>query len=114
MAGDANSVASANEPRVYCVVINWNGWRDTVACLGSLVAQDYPSLTMLVVDNASTDDSVARIREAFPGIELLQSDENRGFAAGSNVGIRRALEKDAEFVWLPITIRSRRRTRLAS
>lgn len=93
-------MARASEPRVYCVVINWNGWRDTLACLQSLAAQNYPSLTTLVVDNASTDDSVARIREAFPEIELLQSDENRGFAAGSNVGIRRALQTGAEFVWL--------------
>ena len=87
-------------PPVVCVVLNWNGWRDTIPCIESLAAQDYPALHVLVVDNASTDDSVERIRAAFPSTELLQSDANRGFAAGCNLGIRLALERGAAFVWL--------------
>lgn len=100
MEAVGNGAARPGAARVCCVVINWNGWQDTVACLQSLVAQDYASLTILVVDNASTDDSVAKIRAAFPKIKLLQSDANRGFAAGSNLGIRHAMEEGAEFVWL--------------
>jgi GT2 family glycosyltransferase len=57
-------------------------------------------LHVLVVDNASTDDSVERIREAFPATELLQADANLGFAAGCNLGARLALERGAAFVWL--------------
>jgi GT2 family glycosyltransferase len=95
-----NGAVSLGAPRVSCVVVNWNGWQDTLACLESLVAQDYPSLTILVVDNASSDGSAGKIRAAFPDIEVLQSDDNRGFAAGSNLGIRRAMESGAEFVWL--------------
>ena len=83
-----------------CVVLNWNGWRDTIPCLESLYAQDYAGLQVMVVDNASSDDSVERIRGSFPGVELVQSGANRGFAAGCNVGIRLALERGAEFVWL--------------
>lgn len=94
------NAAKTKSPRVACVVINWNGWRDTVACVKSLVAQDYPELRILVVDNASTDDSVERIRAAFPEVSLLRAEENRGFAAGSNLGIRCALKHGAEFVWL--------------
>jgi GT2 family glycosyltransferase len=82
------------------VVINWNGWQDTLACVEALLKQDYPALQIVVVDNASTDDSVKRIRAAFPQIALVQADENRGFAAGSNIGIRLAMENGAEFVWL--------------
>lgn len=100
MAVAASGAVNGCAPRVSCVVINWNGWRDTVACLESLAVQDYPSLSILVVDNASTDDSVEKIRAAFPEIEVLQTEANRGFAAGSNAGIRRALEQGAEFVWL--------------
>jgi GT2 family glycosyltransferase len=81
-------------------VVNWNGWRDTVACVASVRAQEYPSLEILVVDNASTDDSVERIRAAFPAVELVQAQANRGYAAGGNVGIRRALERGTNFVWL--------------
>jgi GT2 family glycosyltransferase len=87
-------------PLVVCVVLNWNGWRETIPCLESLAAQDYPAFQVLVVDNASTDDSVELIRAAFPAVELLQSQENGGFASGCNIGIRVALERDAAFVWL--------------
>ena len=87
-------------PRVSCVVINWNGWRDTIACVESLVAQDYAELSIIVVDNASTDDSVERIRAAFPELAVLRAERNGGFAAGANLGIRCALERGAEFVWL--------------
>lgn len=100
MQVNRSSAAETQSPHVCCVVVNWNGWRDTVACLESLVSQDYPELKILVVDNASTDDSVQRIRAAFPRVRLLQAEENRGFAAGSNVGIRCALAHGAEFVWL--------------
>jgi GT2 family glycosyltransferase len=89
-----------NAPLVFCVVVNWNGWRDTAACLESLMMQDYPSLRIVVVDNASTDDSVERIRAAFPAIDVLRAKANRGFAAGGNVGIRFGLERGAAFVWL--------------
>jgi GT2 family glycosyltransferase len=85
---------------VVCVVLNWNGCRDTISCLQSLAEQDYPALQIVVVDNNSTDDSVAHIREAFPSVEMLQSPANHGFAAGCNLGTRLALERSAAFVWL--------------
>lgn len=100
MPVNRSTVAETRSPQVCCVVINWNGWRDTLACLESLVSQDYPELRIVVVDNASTDDSVQRIRAAFPRVNLLRAEENRGFAAGSNLGIRCALAHGAEFVWL--------------
>jgi GT2 family glycosyltransferase len=84
---------------VVCVLLNWNGWRDTVPCIQTLLTQDAP-LTIIVVDNASTDDSVQRIHAAFPQIEVLQAGANHGFAAGCNVGIRHALGARADFVWL--------------
>ena len=66
--------------------------------------QDYPQLQVLLVDNASTDDSVAQIREAIPRlgprVELVQAPSNGGFASGCNIGIRIALDRGARFVWL--------------
>jgi GT2 family glycosyltransferase len=53
-------------PQVTAVTLNWNRADDTLACLASLSEQSYPNLHLLVVDNGSTDDSVARIRDAFP------------------------------------------------
>jgi GT2 family glycosyltransferase len=95
-----SGAVKANAALVFCVVVNWNGWQDTVGCIESLVAQDYPSLRIVVVDNASTDDSVEQIRAAFPAVEVLHGGGNYGFAAGGNVGIRFALEHGAAFVWL--------------
>ncbi len=60
----------------------------------------YPEIRIIVVDNASTDDSVARIRQAYPEILMLESRENLGFAGGNNIGIRYALAHDADYVWL--------------
>jgi GT2 family glycosyltransferase len=87
-------------PQVTCVVLNWNGWRDTLDCLACLSRMDYPRLSVLVVDNGSTDESVSRICAAFPGIPILQSLSNLGFAAGTNLGVRAALESGADYVWV--------------
>lgn len=87
-------------PRVHIILLNWNGWRDSLACLESLHALTYPNWTVTVVDNASTDDSVAYIRSRFPEMDLLESNRNLGFAEGNNLGIRRALASGADYVWL--------------
>lgn len=87
-------------PTVFIVVLNWNGWRDTDACLGSLAGLDYPSYRVVVVDNASTDGSEAQLRARHPHVTLLQSGANLGFAGGNNVGLRYALAEGANYVWL--------------
>ncbi len=90
----------SSQPQVTCVVLNWNGWRDTVDCLAALKECTYPELTVLVVDNGSTDNSVQKIQDAYPDLLLLQSTSNLGFAGGNNIGIRYALAHGAEYVWL--------------
>jgi GT2 family glycosyltransferase len=80
---------------LHAVVVSWNGREDTLACLASLGA-----LPVVCVDNGSTDGSPAAIRERFPHVELLETGVNLGFAGGNNVGIRRALERGADWVLL--------------
>src|SRR5450830_1576724 len=86
--------------RVDVVVLNWNGWQDTIACLASLQRQDYPHFNLLVVDNGSTDGSVDQIKKAMPALELLQTGANLGFGGGCNAGIKLALARGADYVWL--------------
>lgn len=54
-------------PRVSVIILNWNGWEDTVECLESLYRITYPNYDVIVVDNGSTDDSIRKIREYAEG-----------------------------------------------
>lgn len=88
-------------PKIGTVILNWNGWRDTLACLTSIQQADYPASRhqIVVVDNGSTDESVAQLR-GHNGLTLLELPRNVGFAAGSNVGIRHALANGCDCVLL--------------
>jgi GT2 family glycosyltransferase len=77
------------------VVLSWNGRDDTLDCLESLRGID-----TICVDNGSADGSADAVAERFPDVELIRTGVNLGFAAGNNVGIRRALERGADWVVL--------------
>jgi GT2 family glycosyltransferase len=87
-------------PNVCIALLNWNGWQDTVGCLASLQKIDFKEYCIVVIDNGSTDDSVLRIREQFSKIEIIQLQQNLGFAGGCNVGIRHAFALGVQYVWL--------------
>ena len=89
-----------SKPFVSIVILNWNGFRDTLECLASLEALTYDFYEIIAIDNASTDGSEQKIREAHPNLTLIQSGANLGFAGGNNVGIRHALQGGADYVWL--------------
>jgi GT2 family glycosyltransferase len=88
------------QSKVFIVVLNFNGWRDSAACLSSLRQLHYDNYEIVVVDNGSTDDSVARIRSQYSCLRLIEAGKNLGFAGGCNLGIRQALAHSAEFIWL--------------
>ncbi len=70
------------------IVLSWNGAEDTLACLASLAKVESPEFTTLLVDNGSTDGTVAHVRRAFPQVEILELPKNLGFAGGNNAGFR--------------------------
>ena len=72
------------------IVPNYNGCQYLGRCLSSLHAQSLKDFEIIVVDNGSSDDSVAFIRKHFPGVQLVLLNENKGFARAINVGIGRA------------------------
>ncbi len=86
--------------RVEVIVLNWNGWVDTLACLTTLQRLDYSNFGLIVVDNGSTDNSVTEIRAHYPDITLLQTGANLGFGGGCNLGMRHALACGVDYVWL--------------
>ncbi|MCR5395626.1 MAG: glycosyltransferase family 2 protein [Bacteroidales bacterium] len=73
------------------IILNWNGWKDTLACLDSL-SKVQGDFRVLIVDNNSSDDSVERIQEylSYSSLqaELFKSEDNLGFAKGNNEGLR--------------------------
>lgn len=84
-------------PRVCIVVLNWNDSDETLCCLESLRGLDYPTFEVVVVDNGSTDDSVATIRRRYPEVTVLEAGRNLGFTGGNNLGLRWALERGADY-----------------
>lgn len=70
------------------IVVSWNSERFLDGCLGSLLAQTGVSLEIVVVDNGSSDGSVARVRSRYPGVRLIELGTNRGFCTANNEGLR--------------------------
>jgi len=91
-----------NLPLVYIVVLNYNGPQMTIGCLDSLLKIGYPNFRVIVVDNGSDDDSVARLKAATtdPRVELLTNRVNEGYAGGNNRGIEKALAERTKYVFV--------------
>lgn len=88
-------------PKIVILILNWNGKKDTIECLASLAqAASSPKFATIVIDNGSTDDSIAAIRSAFPEVPIIETGENLGFAGGNNVGIQWALGKSFDWILL--------------
>jgi GT2 family glycosyltransferase len=82
------------------VLVNWNGWTYTAAAARSLDQSDYRNLKIIIVDNASSDDSLVQLRAAIPHADIIAHPVNAGFSGGCNIGIRRAIEQGCEYVFL--------------
>jgi hypothetical protein len=86
---------------VFVVIVNYCHPEITLDSVHSLCNSVNAELKIVVVDNASTDDSYEVLREKLPAVcILLKAEENNGFASGSNIGIQYALAHDADFVML--------------
>ena len=77
---------------VSVVLVNYRGADDTIAAIGHLGELDWPAdrLEIIVVENASGDDSAARIAAAAPHVKLVESKKNLGFAGGCNLGVKKS------------------------
>ncbi len=101
----ADAVASQRQPdwraeSVAVVLLNFNGADDTLACLESLAALQTSPGTIHVVDNASEDDSVGRIRQTFPAVNVSVNATNLGFGNGLNPTLETLLGDGHEWIWL--------------
>ncbi len=99
-----------NYPKVSIIILNWNGWKDTIECLHSLSKITYSNFEVIVVDNGSKKESVQNLKcqisdfkSTFKklNLRLIENKENLGFAKGNNVAIKQVLkEGESDFVLL--------------
>ncbi len=88
--------------KIFCVVLSFNSAKYISNCIESLlkVNPTGSEFEILLVDNASSDNSVEFLKRKYPRLTLIESAENLGYAEGNNLGIRYALDKKADFVWI--------------
>lgn len=79
-----------SQPLFSVVIPNWNGARHLRVCLNALRNQSYPYIEIIVVDNASTDDSQPLLRGEYPDVSLIVLPTNRGFTGACNAGLQAA------------------------
>ena len=81
--------------RTAAIILNYNSYQDTIKCITNLYKIN-AEVDVVVVDNASTNNSIEMINDAFIGKEnfyLLENNKNTGYAAGNNIGLKFASDK---------------------
>ncbi|SDP06686.1 glycosyltransferase family 2 protein [Selenomonas ruminantium] len=92
--------------KVGIIVLNFNNPQDTIACLESIVKINYDNFVIVLIDNASTDQSSIILTNYISNIHdrkivFIRSDVNKGYAGGNNIGLKYALEYEkVEYFWI--------------
>lgn len=87
--------------QTHIILVNYNGYKDTIECIKSLKNLKYNNYKIIIVDNASSDNSINELNHyVFKNIILLKSDKNLGFSGGNNIGIKYALDNGADYIML--------------
>lgn len=85
---------SETRAQVSVVILGWNGRKFLEQFLPSVIRySSLPNVEVIYADNASTDDSVAFVREKFPTVKIVQNSENKGFAGGYNDALKQVNAK---------------------
>lgn len=84
-------------PDISAVIVNWNGGEALARCVASLVEQKGIDLEVVIIDNASSDQSARSAAQRYSSVHLIEAPRNLGFAGGANLGIR---SSSARFVLL--------------
>ena len=89
-----------NPPLVYIVILIYNNKEEIKRCIESLEQITYTNYRILLIDNDSPDGGGSELKTIFSTFEFIETGENLGFARGCNVGLRYAVENNAEYVLL--------------
>jgi GT2 family glycosyltransferase len=80
------------------IVVNWNSPQDTIKCIASLQKLNYPNYEIILVNNGS--DQIQPIQDEFPELIIHSLSMNMGFTGGYNYGMRIALDRNCDYLWL--------------
>ena len=86
--------------KIAIIIVNWNQYELTKACLISLQNCNYKNYKVILVDNASRDNSGPKLKENFPDIIFFQNHQNKGFTGANNRGINYAIDQKYDYVML--------------
>lgn len=88
------------EKKFLIIIINFNGYQDTVECINSLISSKVSQSNILVIDNCSSDNSFQLLVRDFPILKIIQTAKNLGFAGANNIGIKYGMEHKFKYVIL--------------
>jgi hypothetical protein len=84
---------NGSEPLVSIIILNYNAGNLLLECIESVLKTDYEKFEIVIVDNASEDDSINKCKERFEEIRIIENKKNLGYCEGNNVGIKSARGK---------------------
>lgn len=96
-------MAEHSKPSIYAVSLNWNGFSLMVPCIDSLKKSTIPFTQIIVLDQASPDGSGEKLQQFYENdnqVHIVRNEKNYGFAAGINIGIKKALDMGVEMVFI--------------
>lgn len=95
---DSPALAAEKKADVCVIIVNYNAGDFIERCLDAVAAQTLPPRRVIVVDNGSSDGSIERVEQGYPGIRVLRLGRNTGFAAANN----RAVEQAGDAAWIAL------------
>ena len=87
-------------PSVCTIILNYNNYSDTKKTLESALSLDYATNSIILVENSSDPVIIQKIREHFTNLDILENEKNMGYAGGNNRGMREAISRGADYIFL--------------
>lgn len=94
-----NSSILKKNLKIYVIVVTYNGKKWIDKCLQSIINSTY-SLSIVIVDNQSTDGTIPHLRNNYQDVIIIETGSNLGFGKANNIGMKYALENNADYVFL--------------
>ena len=89
-----------NKPSVLVSILAYNHFDDLIETIRCLKAQSYKDFHLQVIDNASTDNIVPRLKEIYSDIDVIQLTKNRGYTGGNNVALEKGFQQGYEYTFI--------------